>query len=246
MKFEKLEWDSKFFGRNIYLLNINGDLKVNSEDVDKSLKGASGVSHAEFEVRISSKNINLVPIIEEAGFRLVDSKISFSSLINIKNIPSWNVPFGCFRQAEEKDLNRIKQLTIDNLVDNVAFVSRYKNRELYSRDESIKYYMAWNDLVFSNQPEFFVVWEVENEVVAFFTYYQSETGGFYKGILTAVDKNYRGHSIQNEMQYYLFKKFEKEEFVVENATQISNIPVIRNHIKSSRRLEDVILIFRKK
>lgn len=245
MKFEKLEWDSKFFGRDLYLLNISGDIKVSSEDLNKSIEQAYDVDQTEYEVRIPSKNISLVPTIEDAGFRLVDSKITFSSIINIENIPKWDVPFGHFRQAEHKDLSYIKQLTIDNLVDNDAFVSRYKNRDIYSRDESIKYYMAWNELVLTNQPELFVVWEVEGEVVAFFTYYQEKTEGLYKGILTAVDKDYRGHSIQNEMQYYLFSKFGREEFVVENATQISNIPVIRNHIKSSRRLEDVTLIFRK-
>jgi hypothetical protein len=115
------------------------------------------------------------------------------------------------------------------------FNSRFKNPRLFSRSESIRYYDAWNERCLTEQPDLFVVWDVDDQVVAYFNYLRADTAEYsplFKGILTAVDPPFRGHGVHNIMQEYLFRRFGVAEWWIDNSTQITNIPVIKNHIKA--------------
>jgi hypothetical protein len=198
------------------------------------------------EVLVTPEQISNVPTLEDAGFRLVDSKMSFISKLSISDVVPKPVPFGRLRQVRKEDLPCVSELTVRHLVDNPVVYSRFKNPDLYSREESIRYYDAWNLRAFREQPELFVVWEVEGEVGAYFNYMRFDHPQFkpyFKGILTVVDPRYRGRNAQNIMQSFLFEKFQEPEWWIDNTTQISNTAVIKNHIKAGKAFHGSELIF---
>lgn len=246
MLLERKEWDSEFFSKEIYELKLDGyaeplEIKNKIEDVCESAFG--------IECHVDSRNVGMISNIEEVGFRFVDSKVSFLTKMNIEDIPDNNISLGIFRKADQNDMDRVEELTVSCLVDNDFFISRYKNYELYSKSESEKYYMAWNKKVLSEFPDLFLVWEVKGVVVGFFNYMISSVKdgmNVYKGILTAVDPQYRGYSAQNEMQYELYRSFGLSEWYIQSATQLSNIAVLRNHIKAGKDLINIDMIFFKK
>jgi hypothetical protein len=68
----------------------------------------------------------------------------------------------------------------------------------------------------------------------------------YKGILTAIDSDVRGKNTHLVLQSFIFKQIKEEQIYIENATQVSNIPIIRNHIRSHRMLDSVTFILVRK
>ena len=236
-------WDTEFFGRPIYELTLvpptepRALAKVLAE-LDS--KGAWGI-----EVVVQPEHMGEVPMLEDAGFRLVDSRMAFVSRMNIADVPERSLPSGSLRQALSADMDRVAELTAQCLVDNPRFSSRYKNPRLFSREESIRYYNAWNERCMNEQPGLFVVWDVDGSVNAYFNYFRADTAEhspLFKGILTAVDPQYRGHDAHNLMQEWLFRRFGVSEWWIDNTTQISNIAVVRNHIKALKQFKGASLI----
>lgn len=240
MKLERKDWDSEFFNREFFNIEVELGEMLRQETLSEVMSSLPQ-NRLNVELQLDSRMSEYIPLIEESGFRLVDTKIAFLTDLNLCEQPMPQVPYGVLRRVEGKDFSRIEELTFKCLVDNPAFVSRYKNEQLFTKDESQAYYMAWNNRAFREQPELFAVWEVDGVVQAFFNYMRIE--GVYKGVLTGVDESHRGHKIQNQMQYYLFRAFGEERFCVENATQLSNLPVIKNHIKSGRGLTEIRYFF---
>ena len=244
MSFFPKKWDSDFFGRQIWELTFNESVDRNALEAALSMYDQEGVWG--IEVSVNPKWMSDVPALEDVGFRLVDSKMSFVSQLMTSSIDETQIPYGILRQVESSDLPRISELTIRNLIDNPAVYSRYKDPRLFSREESIRYYNAWNERAFLEQPELFVVWEIEGYVEAYFNYMRvnnSELNPMFKGILTAVAPEYRGQNAHNIMQSFLFKRFGESEWWIDNTTQISNIAVIRNHIKAGKVFHSSSLIF---
>ena len=244
LSFAPKKWDSGFFGRKIQKLSLYGpvahdELEIVLSEIDQ--QGVWGI-----EVEVKPERMSDVPALEDAGFRMVDSRMSFVSRMTIRDVDDKSVPFGRLRQVELADLPRISKLTTKYLVDNPAFYSRFKNPRLFTRAESIRYYDAWNRRAFAEQPGLFVVWEVDGEVGAYFNYMRvdhPERNPMFKGILTAVAPKYRGQSAQNTMQSFLFRHFGESEWWIDNTTQISNIAVIRNHIRAKKVFHSSSLIF---
>ena len=66
----------------------------------------------------------------------------------------------------------------------------------------------------------------------------------YKGILSVIEPKHRGRNLHVHLQQFLFEEMatRHEQVTLDNTTQVSNYPVIRNHAKSGRRPEQVELI----
>lgn len=244
MVFAPKQWDSDFFGRDIWQLLLSQPVEIDdlvAALVELDQTGAWGV-----EVEVKPERMADVSVLEEAGFRLVDSRMSFVSRMTVPDIKEIEAQVGQIRQAQGDDLESISKLTTQCFVDNPAFHSRFKNPGLYSRTESIRYYDAWNQRCFNDQPELFAVWEVSDEVVAYFNYMRvehPELNPLFKGVLTAVNPGFRGKNAHNMMQSFLFKRFNEPEWWIDNTTQITNIAVIRNHIKAGKMFQSSSLIF---
>lgn len=65
----------------------------------------------------------------------------------------------------------------------------------------------------------------------------------YKAILAAVNPDYRANSYHLHMQAYLYKQFPEKQFYLDNTTQLTNIATIKNHIKSQKKLNRIVLTF---
>ena len=244
LSFSPKEWDSDFFGRKILQMSLQGPI-VQGE-LTAALSKLDQQHVWGIEVHLSPEQMGNTMILEDAGFRLVDSRMSFISRLKASELDERTVPFGRLRQVDIEDLERVSQLTTMGLIDNPAVYSRFKNPYLFSREESIRYYDAWNNKSFSEHPELFVVWEIEGDVVAysnFMRFRHSEFDPLYKGILTVVEAGFRGHNAHNIMQSFLYKRFGKPEWWVDNTTQVSNTAVLRSHIKAGKKFHGSNLIF---
>lgn len=237
-------WDSEFFARDIYSLHLSGDLQLAPLSAALLELDAAGVWGV--ECTLDSARFGQAPILEDIGFRLVDSRMIFVSEMTLHDISKQDVPYGVLRTFEPRDIDWVRQLTIANLVDNSSFHSRYKDRRLFTRDESIRYYNAWNELAYRDSPHLFAVWAIEDEVAAYFTYVQA---GFerelpvFKGGLTAVDPRHRGHGVQNKLQAYLFTRMGAQRWIIDNTTQMTNTAVLTNHMRALKKYRGSALTF---
>jgi hypothetical protein len=155
---------------------------------------------------------------------------------------------GVVRSYREADLSDILEITKECFVENIDFKSRYNNRSLFTKKESVKYYNAWITNSITSPDTYCAVWEHQKKTQGFFLYSHIVEDGedVLKGILTGVREGYRGHSAHLRMQSFLYSQFGLEEFTLDNSTQITNIPVIQNHIRSRKRLAGMKLIFYRK
>jgi hypothetical protein len=237
-------WDSDFFGREIYQLSVTGDLPLEALSEDLTRLDEEGVWGV--ECSLITSHLHRVASLENLGFRLCDSKIQFISQVSVEGMEVDGLPFGIIREVLPDDLAQVEDLTVKALVDNPRFTSRFNDRRLFSREESIRYYSAWNKLAFEEDPTLFAVWADQGEIRAYFTFLRRKTPGgelIFKGGLTAVQEEYRGHGAQNILQTYLFHNFGVPVFLLDSTTQLSNLPVVNNHIKAGKSYRDSALVF---
>ena len=86
--------------------------------------------------------------------------------------------------------------------------------------------------------------EFGNEVVGFFMLKMIDQHT-YKGLMTGVIPKARGMKFHIKMQQFLINHI-GHPFTLINTTQLSNLAVIKNHIRSNRSLSKIEHIFYKK
>lgn len=199
------------------------------------------------EVALPNTSMRAAPMLEACGFRLVDSKMTFVTRMGLEDVQPLTVPEGHVRQVTEGDMPTISELTTRLLVDSTTVYSRFKNPALFTREESIRYYDAWNELALREHPELFAVWEVAHKVVGYFDYLRSEPEErplpLFKGVLSAVEPAFRGHGAHNALQAWLFPRFDEPAWLLDNTTQLSNMAVLTNHLRARKHFESAALIF---
>jgi hypothetical protein len=202
------------------------------------------------ETNLDLSDILLANVLTDHGFRLVDSRITFVSRVATGD-PEFAYPSEHpdieIRMFDPDDLDRVLELTHENLTDNRAFVSRYKDESVFGVGSARRWFDAWmNDMVRSSQAHTAVA-VVDGQVKGFFTYENrgpfAESEPLYKGVLAAVDPAFRGEKLHLILQSYLFNRFSDQAFWIENATQLSNYAVIKNHVRSNRRLRNCELTY---
>ncbi|MEJ7820912.1 MAG: hypothetical protein WKF85_01250 [Chitinophagaceae bacterium] len=253
-------WESAFFAKKWGLLKFIGDdinitksIDVLGKDLTIILKHSDKIYDL-IEFQISTSFFLLIMLLEDFNFRLVDSHITFKTLINKKKIVQQKLFLSShdvnIRMYDKKDLNDIIQLTHNNLTKNPNFISRFKNLNYFESADAERYFELCISNSIANKNSFCsVLSDNYNKVKGYFIY--EKRGKFnnlpiYKGILTVIEKDLRGQSIHLALQYYLFSQLKDSAYYIDNTTQLSNISVIKNHIKSQRVLENISLIFFRK
>ncbi len=231
-------WESEFLGINYYSLELNRVIGSLHDQLKKT----------DFDLVIC--DINLQEIIsiqhlESVGFRTVDSRITFLTLIDLaENSYFFEAEEYVVRTFEKKDLEKIIALTHSYLTDNPDFVSRYKNLHYFKPNTARRYFETWIINSIKSEKTTTIVAEIGDEVVGYFII---EDKGFQddfpllKGVLTTVEKNHRGKNLHLAMQSKIYKSLNCQKFYLDNTTQLSNIAVIKNHIKSNRKLSHLTL-----
>lgn len=246
---EPRPFESDFFSLSVCRLGLKPDAELNLFSSELSTFMASS-NHDVIETNLDMQDLERAPVVADNGFRLVDSRITFVSLVAAGDpdfvFASEHADFE-IRMFEDRDLDQVVELTHTHLTNNAGFVSRYKDEAIFGKDSGRRWFGAWIQDMTSSDRGHTAVATVDGDVVGFFTY--ENRGVFaddlplYKGILVAVDPRYRGSKLHLILQSYLFNTFPESSFYIENATQLSNYAVIKNHVRSNRHLKNCDLTY---
>jgi hypothetical protein len=246
------EWETEFFKRTFGSLTIDYGLFINlpNESIHSAFETIilyADENHYDIlELHLDILGMQIIPVLEEKGFRLVDTRATFITLIEKKHIDKYSSDIGKICFATKTDFERILSLTHKSLTHNPSFLSRFKNRSFFTQQETERFYSAYIENYLDNKDVLFSIWKREDQVIGYFIYklaghYNGKQ--IYKGILTAVDPEYRGHNAHLVMQSFLYGYFPEEQFYLDNTTQLTNFPTIKNHIRSQKTLNRIDLTF---
>jgi hypothetical protein len=237
------EWETNFFKRKFGALSIihtafeRLSYEATKDSLDFILTYADNLQFDVIELHLNILGLNLVPILEEKGFRLVDSRITFITMMHKQHIIKYSCPIGKIHLATKSELSDILYLTHEALTDNRSFFSRFKNRKYFSKKETEKYFSAWIENHIDDSNTFFAVVKKENKTIGYYIYKRAglhKGGQIYKGILTAVATEFRGYNLQHSMQSFLYDFFPEEKFYLDNTTQLTNFTLVKHHIRTQK------------
>jgi len=247
-------WESQFLGRKfgqlIFAPSCAADPGFNQSDfhlhLSQLLDRADRAGFVLLEIHFEVGAIALIPLFEELGFRLVDTRISFVTLIDKSLSKKYAVAIGETRFAVPADFAGIIELTHKSFTHNPEFIARFKNRTYFTPAESENYYAKWIENYLEDPETLFAVVENGGRIVAYsFIKAQGQKQGeiLYKAILTAVAPDFRGHRTHLALQSFLFAAIPEKCFYFDNTTQLGNYPAIKNHINSKKTLTSVGMVY---
>lgn len=244
-------WELEKFNMRVGSFNIQKEFydTFTYEHTYRALEELVLLSRQEFELielHLVINHYNVISAFEQLGFRLVDSRIDFITLMKKNEIEFVSDPEREVMAASEDDLQQIIDLTTVSFTNNPDYYSRFKNRNYFTEAQSNTYFSAWITNNFQHPDSYSAVIKENKKTIGYFIYRKDGTHNdipLYKGIMTAVHPDYRGKNLHIYMQSFLYKLFPDEEFYLYNGTQLTNKPVITNHFKSGKRLNSVMLTF---
>jgi hypothetical protein len=246
------EWESNFFNKKIGILFINEGVtdfflyKAINVTFKKFLSLADESCFDLIELNLDIQKIKIIPYFEAKGFYLVDTKITFLTLMIKNNLEKFTSKKVIMKLATKKELKGILNLTQQMLIENPTFFSRFKNNIIFSREDTKNYFLAWVENHLEDKDTFFVVSKKRESILGFFIYKRigkTNDTQVYKGILTAVSPEFKGLKLHLSMQSYLYDHFPEEQFYLDNTTQLTNFATLNNHISSQKKLQKIELIF---
>jgi len=174
-------------------------------------------------------------LFEDNGFRLVDTKLSFITLLRKSEIESLPTPVGDLSFASEEMKDEILDLTQTSYTYNPLFKSRFNNERYFSRLDTERYYSAWVENHMGDKSNLFAVVRDEGKIVDYLLY--KKTGEYrgkplYKGVLNAVAPEYRGRRIYFDLISFVYKHFPEDEVYLDTTTQLTNLSAIKNYVKT--------------
>lgn len=235
---QKKEWESNFFNKKILEL-------VDWKELNNFELALGTLEYDLIECNLSFNRFRDLAALENIGFKTIDSRITFLTLINTEDSRFLSrTPGYLLRPYEAKDFESILAMTHSHLTYNDNFISRYKNESFFPKDSAVRYFSKWIDFSINSPNSITIVSEFKGELVGFFIIEKKNAVDgipVWKGRLTAVDKDHRGKRLHLSMQTKIFELIGVKEFYLDNTTQLSNVAVIKNHIKSNRALKSMSL-----
>ncbi len=246
---QRLSWESEFFGRSMRRLDLAVPLSVADIPRWVGLVDMVLAHHDAHRVSITQMNLDFVSFellchLEGRRFRSVDTRAEFVTLVSPERAPARKPPFGTIVDLTETYLDDVLALVQAGFARNPQFQSRFKSREWFTEDDADRYYDAWIRHTVGDPRALGAVWIYEDRTLGFFLYKHAEDRDgipLYKGILAAVLPEYRGHSAHLFLQSHLYARM-PERVWLDNTTQLTNVPVIRNHMESAKRLESLAIV----
>lgn len=246
-----LPWESEFLQRNLWRLTVPAGTNE-AAWMDGILPGLQQLpDDALVEAVVDATCIPLVRFLEDEGFRLCDSKFQFLTRVQADELPPApaTLPEGhSIRNHRPEDLNRILELTEQEVVRNPMLITKFKS-PWFPSDTPSRWYSAWVKDVLNRGALCSVMTDGADVVQGFFAYLRAEDQDdlpVFKGILSAIAPSARGGRAHLALQDHLFRQqFHSPEFWLDNTTQISNTPIYRNHFHSGRQPHSIQLILLK-
>ena len=109
MQLKRKDWDSDFFGRDFYLLDITDGLEIDELENELDRLDKAGVFGTECQLNIRS--IDAMANLEALGFRLVDSRMEFVTH-TFRGEYDIVAPVGEFRRYQSKDWDALAEITL--------------------------------------------------------------------------------------------------------------------------------------
>ena len=247
-------WETTFFNRAFGSLTIHPRFfthdqpQVSHAALDSVLLKADE-DYDLIESHCDMSGTRIIAVMEDRGFRLVDSKITFMTFVDKSDLKDYSSDSITVSFAAQEDLSEVLHLTHESLTNNPLFYSRFKNPAYFSAEETKRYYAAWIENNLDASKSFSAISKANGKVIGFFIYKRAglyKGKPVYKGLLSAVAPDYRGQRLHFAMQSFLHNHFPEEQFYVDNTTQLANLPTIRSHIRSGKELNRIELTFYRK
>ena len=244
------EWETRFFGRRIGALAMAVEaaagLPPGEWQKAVSLIAAAANAYTLVQLHLDVRGLGLAPALEDAGFRLVDTRVTFVTRVDRRRVTRYQPVEGEIRLGKPADLPDLLALAHQGLTHNPRFRSRFKDPAFFTAQDSERWFAAWVENDLADPMSLVAVWSVEDRIVGFFGHApRGEREGLpvYRGTLVAIEPRWRGKGGHLAMQTYLCDQMPSEQFWVEDITQLANAPSFYNYIMSGRRLDRIELTF---
>jgi hypothetical protein len=246
------EFETGFFGRGVGVLEMDASAlaALPSQDRRHAVALATAVADEEgywlVQAQVEARSLELAAALEEAGFRLVDTRVEFRTCLDRRRLPRHEPPFGTAGTARSEDRDALLALVHEGLTRNPAFHSRYKNPDYFSADDTDRWFTAWVDADLADPGTVVAVWRLDEGPAAFFglrRHGEHEGLPLYKSTLAVAASHHRGNKAHIFLQTTLFDALPADEFWMRSVTQLTNGPVIRNNVALDRRLDHIALVF---
>lgn len=244
--FATKEWDSEFFGRLFLSADLSREISTEGwKELELEIEALKAGGAWLLEARLQSSHFHNATKLEDLGFRLVDSRLEFSTLTR-RSEAVHSIPTGHFRWYQGSDWSSLEGLTRSQFATNANFKSRYNNRQYFSEEESHRYYMQWHRWALESENPLFCVWEVDGVFAGFYSILRQSVRGSvprYKVALAAVEPPFRSYGAQNQMQFWIFENAPDEEWLTINSPALTNLSGLKNNIRAAKELSYVEAYF---
>ena len=244
-----LAWESEFFGRSMRRVDLvrpvhTATLAEWLRGVDATLADHDARGVAITQMNLDFQSFQLLGQLERRGFRSVDTRVAFVTLISPDRTPDREPPFGAVVDLAPAHLDDVLALVRTGFSRNPRFQSRFKNLDWFTQADADRYFEAWIRNTVDAAGTLGAVWTHEGQTLGFFLYQRSENrDGIpqYKGVLAAVVPEYQGNSAHLFLQSYLYTRM-PDQVWLDNTTQLTNTATIRNHMESGKRLDALSIV----
>lgn len=250
-------WETTFFGRRCHRIELADGVErwaIAAPNAFRRVMGATIAAADEEGVDLLDLNLDISGIgscatLEQLGFRLVDTRMTFRTRFDRREALPFALERGRLGWVEPRHRDAVVDLTLRSLPRNPEFISRFKHPDFFSPAEAERYFTAWIDNLINDDRALFAVVEDAEGLAGYFIYRRDpDVDGLptYKGILVAVEPRLRGQRAHLALQCFLYEAFDADVVWLDNTTQVSNLAVIKNHMASRKKLDEIVLTFFRK
>ena len=253
MKLTRSEaWEASFFGFPVEEIRMRNSLLADvADDVSMLIEGAA--PETLLKVSVDARQLHAIPWLERQGFELWETRYVWLTTWSRDELAQTHALHAALPEdrivwGTEAHHEAILSMTQEQVAKSTAVVNRFDS-PFYPEGSAEMWYAKWIAQVLQNPKALVAVAEhgKEREVAGYFIYLPGEPQDgvdVYKGILSVIQPAHRGRNLHVHLQQFLFEEMAKrhERVTLDNTTQVSNYPVIRNHAKSGRRPDHIELV----
>ena len=222
-----------------------------ADDVSMLIEGAA--PETLLKVSVDARQLHAIPWLERQGFELWETRYVWLTTWSRDELTQTYALHAALPEdrivwGTEAHHEAILSMTQEQVAKSTAVVNRFDS-PFYPEGSAEMWYAKWIAQVLQNPKALVAVAEhgKEREVAGYFIYLPGEPQDgvdVYKGILSVIQPAHRGRNLHVHLQQFLFEEMAKrhERVTLDNTTQVSNYPVIRNHAKSGRRPDHIELV----
>lgn len=239
--FRKLNWDSEIFSLNCSSLDYfyieNGDYQRKAFDslveiIDNWIKK----NEIRFMVaKIDGKNKNIIDLLSDYKFENIEElkTLRYNMGDNIGDLSRYESRENKIRPFREEDVERIGRISAESFL-----YTRFMKDKRFGADKASKLNYKWAVNCCRGRSEEVLVSEVENKVAGFITCnierIWDENMQYGDIQLLAVDKNFRGRGLANDLVCAAKNWFRENNCkFVDVSTQSDNLPALEIYRKSN-------------